>query len=578
MTAHQVREMAQAQISSLERQNETLREKMELIESRFHDKPTDIVSLTQAVAALNQSSRTSASSDELKTIQEQHDREMARIKEDHRSDLDRLSRERDREVDRTRVDAEARVERAEDRIKELRESFERKERDLRDDFERRERSARDEAKRTLDAMKQSYETRIEEIRQLHDRELRLHMSMQENTARTAETAHGVELRSLQNDLAKLSAELGSKQQLVDVHMAEQNRPLLDRVNEIRGMAEALGIGADKEMPAVPIGDSAPLHEKLLTLLVSQADKLLPQLTALVKKPEGQAPMTATQVQQAQMQQAQMFQQQDPRALPPRRVQRMTFADSDGPRLRSYDDLPGSGSPSPEERDEMPPTSYASSGPRPYQPPSFGDPGMPPRADSRRVQQQVSANDMMMAQQAQIQQQQAQIQQMQQQPQQQMRPATPMQKPQMVPAAQPMSSPSDVVRKQEPEEPWSHFAWIPGVPKDEVVGLATTLMQACAQKVEPTALVKAFVDQHGPEVVSMIPTIIDLGKFIESVRSDPATRATVLATGRGRRYLEDVWKCILETGESMTVEDAETKETESEAPEGVESPQPSEEPD
>jgi hypothetical protein len=403
--------------------------------------------------------------------------------------------------------------------------------------------------------------------------------MQENSSKTTEAAHGVELRSLQNELSKLTAELSSKEQLVEAQLAEQNKPLLERVNEVKGMAEALGISSDDKQPLPQLQDNSPLHEKLLTLLVSQADKLLPQLTALIKKdkPEdGASELPASMM--PQQQQAKQMMGGPTRALPPKRPQRMTFADSDGPPLRSYEDLPSPDAPSEKELEEMPATSYAAHAPRPYAPPNMGS--AIPQADSQQMMQQIQYEQQMMQQQqmrpASPQPMPSQPPPPQMQPQMQPRPQQPhreqpIQKPSMQMGATPQGA---SVKASGPEEkPWENFAWIPGVSEQDLIGLTSTLVQACQHKIEPPDLVKMFIEQHGKETISMLPAMIDEDKFIASIRVDVATRETILATGKGKRYLKDVWACIKE---QTAEEAAEEKQTEQKEESSEESEKQSEE--
>lgn len=535
MTTQQIQELARQQITALERRNERLEAALQETQARMNDRPDNIGSIIQGVAALNQSTRTSASSDELQLLRNQHDKEMARLREDHRMDLDRLGRERDREIDRIRIDADARVERAEDKQKDLRESFERREREMRDEFERRERQLRDESARQLSAQTDNYERRIDDMRQNHDREVRMLKSMQENTFQTTAAAHGVELRAAQSELAKITAELTTKQQMVDAAIAEKNRPLMDQVAEIKNMAEMLGLVTDKDdmPPAVPTAENAPLYEKLIMALMQKADTLLPQLSALAGKSAtpGQPQVTP---QQAQMMQSQG---QSVRGLPPKPVSRMRFSDSEGPpvmqQVQSYPLQQPVAAVQQEEREHMPATSYAPMAPLPYVPPGYGVHSGVPAA--YHVQNQTETPQMHRATPIASSQASASMN------------SNPSQVPQ--PSAGQFVKPDDgqgehpaALPEVDQEPAWSKFEWIP-LPVSEIQGLSATLIKACIEKIEPSALVDSFVSEHGIEVISIIPQAIDVTRFIESVRTDPATRSSILATGKGKRFLEDVWDSI-----------------------------------
>lgn len=544
MTTTQLRDAYERQMAELVRRNERLETAIQDMQTRMSEKPDNIGSILQGVASLNQSHRTSASAEELQVLRDQHDREMTRLREDHRGSIDQLMRERDREVERARVDADARVDRIEDKLKDMRESAERRERELRDEFERRERQSRDEHKRQFDTQAQNFESRLSDLRQNHDREVRLLKSMQENTFQATTTAHGAELRSSQAELSRVMAELNSKQHLVDAAIAEKNRPLLDQVSEIRILAEQLGISADKEPPPPPMPENAPLYEKLLMAAMSKADQILPQLASLTGRAVPGAAAAAA-VPAAQQPYAQLQAPPQMQGLPPRPATRMSFADSSGPPMQERSAPYVSQSPG--ERNGMPATSYSPMAPMPYSPPGAAAQG--PMGPPAYTQPQ-------------------QMQQMQQPQMQQPQPVGPQlqQAPQFQPQPQPGAG--EFVRPSEPElleeKPWSKFEWVP-LPITEVQGLAATLMQACMQRVEPTALVQALVDEHGAELVSLVPGVVDLSKFIEAVRSDPATRNTVLATGRGKRFLEDTWDAIKAVGKTETKAEAKTEKVEESSP-------------
>ncbi|MHC4617150.1 MAG: hypothetical protein ACYTEQ_05285 [Planctomycetota bacterium] len=169
----QLRTISEQQAQMLKDQNDELRTQIRSMQEeirrgndsmqeeirRGNDKPSDIVAMTHAVAGLNQSMRTSASSDELRALKEEHERAIVRMQQEHEREAERNSRERDREIERVRSEAQSRVERLEERMKDTRESFERRERDQREEYERRERSQREEFKRQNDSVHQSFETR-----------------------------------------------------------------------------------------------------------------------------------------------------------------------------------------------------------------------------------------------------------------------------------------------------------------------------------------------------------------------------------------------------------------------------------
>jgi hypothetical protein len=113
-----------------------------------------------------------------------------------------------------------------------------------------------------------------------------------------------------------------------------------------------------------------------------------------------------------------------------------------------------------------------------------------------------------------------------------------------PAPMPAPHPPMQSVRQAPPAPsdWSAFEWVP-MSLDETRGFVTNLEQAHANGMPAEAVVDVFCNSFPMELISQIPKLIPVDKFIESVRTSPATKSFSLATGRGRRYLTDVWKVL-----------------------------------
>ena len=530
------KEMAQQQVALLERQLQS--RDAELSEMRrqiasINDKPNDMVEMVKAVALINSSVRGSASSDEMKVIQEQHQHDMEARQREFERLIEIEKREKERDVSRAREDMQLRVAAMEERLREKEASVERRERELKDEFERRERSLRDENKRALESMERALQQRIEDAERAHDRELRLRDSIEKNTKTTLDAAHGFEVRALQNQLAVTVADLQAKAKMVDAHLAEQNKPLIQKVQELKQLATDLGIAPeDKEGPEDPLAAAAaaeaakaPFYQKMLLTVISQADTLIPQIKSLLSKGDGtQAP------QQVSVQQVPPAQQARANLPPPRRQHRVQFADPEGPRVMAtnFDDLPAP-TVSADELNRMSPRS----------------PGMPPVPFNPNMQQSPIAPPVVPPQPMQVVQQPAYpppavIQQA---------PPPPVVQQPVAQAQEPMQ-PATYVRQPTPQnvapakQPWSSFNWIPGLNQEQVADLMNTIRGACERKVPSSELVAEFVKQNGEGVVATIPHFIDKDRLIASIREDPATKSTVLATGKGKRYLDDLWKTLV----------------------------------
>ncbi|MFA4971404.1 MAG: hypothetical protein WC683_02240 [bacterium] len=539
------KEMAQQQVALLERQLEA--KQAEMMEMRrqiaeIGQKPNDMVEMVKAVALINSSVRGGANSDDMRAVQEQHAREMEMRQREFERLIEIEKREKEREVERVRSEMQTRVASLEDRMRDKDTIIERRERELKDDFDRRERYLREEHKRSMEEAQRIGQQRLDDIQRSHDRETRMREAVETNTKTTLDAAHGFEVRALQNQLAATVADLQSKAQLVNAHLAEQNKPLLNKVQELRETAVALGIATDEkeggptpeEAAMAAAAANAPWYQKAILMAISQADTLIPQIKDLLQK--GSPP-----VQQVQVQQVPPVQQARQMLPPPRRVHRVQFADSEGPAVQSsFDNLPGP-QVSADEHNRM----------------SSRSPGMPPVPFNPMTQPSITQQPMRQAPQQPV-----------QQPQYpppvviEQAPQGPVTAAQAVAADTPVSQPAAKQNVAPKKEPWSSFDWIPGINREQVAGLVNTIKEACSHRVPPEVLVKTFIEQNGESTVVMIPQVIEKDRFVASLRSDPATSGTVLATGKGKRYLDDVWRVLMKVQAEFIAK--QQKEPEAEA--------------
>lgn len=483
-TANAIKELSQQQVEMLQHEVQSLRREIAEERRRADDvsrRPHEIVDVIQGVAALNQSTRTSASSEEIRSMKDDHAKELARLSEENMRRLEMEKREKDSSVASVRAEMQARLVLLEDRQKDLMSNAERRERELREDFERRERSLREEHKRQLDMLREMYDGRMKDMQGNFERELRTRDMLDKNSSATILQSHAIELRSIESDRNQKAVELQQKTEMLDVHLKEQAKPITERVAELKRIAEDLGLTSPPPTVASSAGpaEKEKFYETLIMEFIKNADKVVPQIKSLLGK---EAPKHTVPMQSAYPIAPEMTARALPAGQPGQRRRRVVFADADA---------------APISLGEEPPAGvYRQAAPPPA----------PTQAVERR--------------------------------------------PVRAPAPAPTSS---VERQPEPEiprasvaenigaaPPWSEFRWIEQIPPENVMGIITTLMQACVAKISPADIAQGMVEQLGSDNVLAIPKIVEIGRFVESLRADSATRETVLATGKGRRYVQDVW--------------------------------------
>lgn len=547
-----LRRVAEQNSSLLQAQNEQLFRQLEAERARAQEiasRPPDMVQMIKGVAELTQAQKGGLDSDALRQMRDDHERQLRHMIDEHERSIARVREEADRVIKTQRDDferlsvreretQELKMRYSEDRVKELQLRLESREREYREEWERRERLLRDEFQRAFDAKEREYTARLSEIKDvhhremaslkdMHERELRMREHVQQTTVQTSEKAHEIEMRSLTKDLAKLSGELSEKSRMVEQHMNEKNKPLLEQVRELQEMTAAIqemaGGSTDDETAALPPGGdkwyNSPLFQEVAKVAIAKGAELLPKLAEAAAEKTKPAP--AAQMGPAMMgpAMAPLPQGAPVGGLPPRRRRKMTFADSEGPPLRDpYQAL--------QARYEPGDIAPKASGPRQFTPDA-------PMMDYGPVAGQPM----------QYQQQYAPVQQ----------PAAVAQPAASV-AAEPQQAPAQAVQAQEEAEPveaqeaglqsseadWSAFDWMPMSPTDRV-NFLTQLNEALVNGIPPGALVEAFCKEYPMAVVSQLPAVLPVEKLIDSIRKSPATSRMKLSSGTGRRFIADVWQ-------------------------------------
>lgn len=562
-SAQAIREASASNARILEQRLEATERQVELERQRAleaQNRPTDMVQMVRSVAELTAAQKGGLDSDAMRQLRDDHDRQLrhekdaherliARLNEEHARALQQQRDDNERLITREREASEMKLRIADQRIADLERRAQEQERYLNSEAERKERLARDEMQRILDMRERENAARISEMKEararelselkeaqarelasisaMHDRELRMRDTLQNNTQQTTSTAHDIEVRNLQNEISKLTAELADKKRIVEEHLAEKNRPLLEQVQEIQATQAALqeiaGGGKedddDDDKPGERKWYQEPIVMEVAKMALAKGADAIPKL--MEKVGTGAVPAaSAPAAMGPRMAPAAMPMARPRTALPPRRRNRVMFSDADGTPLRTSADLP---SPRPTPGDmsqktgaprqfDIEPPAMDMGGPMtPLQPPP-ARPSMPPQQPAARPVQQQSVA-----------------------------PATP-------PAAQ--AQPAAAA----PAEDWSAFGWMP-MDLSESAMFIGHLEQAHAAEMPPAALVQLFCDRFPMEMVAQIPSLIPIDKFIETLRVCPVTKGRKISGGGGRRYLTDVWKLLNERIEAWKKEPA-----------------------
>jgi len=560
-----MRHLSMQNAELLSRQLEHTQKQLEEERRRSLDvanKPTDVVQMVGAMSQLVQAQKGSADSEVVRQMRDDHERAMRRQQEDSERAQAKLSQDYDRSLAREREAFQARGTILETRIKDLENQIDRREREHKDEVERRERSTRDEFTRILDSREREHMQRVSDLQGMHtrelanvkemyEREIRLQQTLQVNTSQTITQTHAIEMRSLQTDLAKLSADLEQKKTIVEQHMAEKNKPLLEQVQELQQMSAAIQQiagpvdGATGEEGDKKWYDSELFKEVAKVALAKGAD-LLPKLAEAAK---GQASP------QVNMPPPQMGGPVQMRRLGPGRRgaggRRLTFADSDGPPLVSHEHEM---IPPPQSMTEDRVVSRQSHARKPQ--PFMSSPPPPPMTEP---QQQMSYDPVYHQPTGQTY-------------------AQPQAYPSYPPAAQPQYASAPAMAAAQPqqpqrpvmqaapaEDPWKPFEWIP-LPLEAVQQIMLQFDQACTQKIAPEVIVDGLAQNYPVGVLSELHNQLKIERLIETIRSAPATKDSILATGRGRRWLQDVWAQIEEKVVELQKKEAEKPEEPAESKE------------
>lgn len=491
------RTMASQQVQMLISQMEDLRkENSRLQQALMEDKhrPTEPVEMIKAFAALNASSRTSASSDELELLRRQHREELELVRRQHQDELANQNRFSEQMAKSQRDTFEGQIRNLEQRMNDLRADHERREQSIRDESERRERDAKRDAESKATMIQLQLEARLKDQADMYERERRQSEKTHEFTSRNEEKLNSTQLAMLQQELNKMQGELNQAKAEVDQARAERNKSLPQMLAEHQEIGATL---ANVVGPTTPEGGS--LAERAVDGLMKVAPQLIGALGAHIK-PGGAAP-AAPGVQQhapAQLTQGSAPGRQAARRGPPR----MVFYE---------DDVAASGGFPAQERYQpmyapvMAPQPPVAPPPVQHMPIVQQQPQMPPPAPMSMV--------------------------------------APASSPQMVaPPSPPASASSET-------PPWQGLDWI-GLSEDQLSNLFGGLEAAYSERKSPEQVAQELVSGIGPEGTKMLASIIDIDRLIEGIRTAPMTAQTGLSTNKGRSFVRHVWENVLKIAQSL----------------------------
>jgi len=526
-----IQQSSQQQMSMMQSQMDRLYAQLEEERRRnqeMNNRPADVVQMVEGMSKLVSAQKGGADSDLVRQMRDDHERSLRLQREESERQFTRQTADFERAISRANDEKRIQGDIYERRIGDLEKALDRSQREAREEVERRENMVRNEMQRMMDSRDREMAQRIADIKDMHERELRMTTTVQETTRSTTEQAHAIEMRSVQGDLAKISAELREKAEMVQQHLADKNKPLLEQVQEVTQLHDMLqqvaGVDKDDEDDDKPTEErkwyDSPVVRDMAKVAVAKGADLIPQLQALISKqsapgsmPPPQMGMVPPQMQQGPILPPRPMRQAMPR-LPQRRPKPISFADPEAPPLR----------------DTEPQQQHF----RRHQPP----PHTPANLRAVTVPEPLSVFEGGAMPQPQMQ-------------------------PQPRPSAMPASMPppaAQMAPQQAPQaapaanEDWSAFEWMP-MEVSAVKPIIEQLEMQCRQKIPVDTIALAMLEQFPLELVQSLPSIIEIGRFVETIRTCPMTANLALATGKGRRFLQDLWASLTKHAAAAAAEKA-----------------------
>ena len=499
------RTMASQQVEMLQRQMEELRrENARLQSSLLEDKhrPTEPVEMIKAFAALNASSRTSASSEEIQILRQQHQQEIDNIRRQHQDELTNQARfqEQMAKAQRDTYEQMAKAQRdtydgqirnLEQRMNDLRTDHERREQLLRDESERREREAKRDAETKSSMVQLQLESRLKDQAEAHARELRQSEKTHEFVSKSDEKLASSQLAMAQQELNKIHSELMAAKSEVDAARAERNKTLPQMLEEHQSVGAALASVAG------PVGpEGGTIAERAIDGLMKVAPQLIGALGAHVKPggAAGAAPTLAPGLGAP----PQLMHAGQPQ---PRQMRRAA------PRLVFYEGDPSAPDPRLPHGERYEPTYPVTiSGAQAQVSTGVAPPPPPPPAYQPMAQ-----------------------------------PPTPvMVQSQPPPAAVEQPAPPQQAQPQPQGNVWEGLDWM-GMGEDSLMQLFGGLENAYAGRNPPEQVAQELSSNIGPEMTKLFASTIDIERVIQGVGTAPMTAQTGLATKKGRAFLRHVWQ-------------------------------------
>jgi len=516
------------------------------------NRPSEFREAVEAMAALTAAQRGSADSDTVRQMRDEHERTLRFQREESDRRLADKDREMQRNIQFVQDEARRQVEAMEARVRYMEDTMRRREQEFRDELLNREQRAEQYLNMRLSEKEQDYARRINELQASHQREMSILEAMKHSEHATKETMHASEMRSVERDLAKLSAELEEKAERLRAHEEKANRPLLDQIAELNSLTEQIkemtggGERDDDDEELTARGESkwyeSPLALTIAKGVIEHGKELLPKLNQAIAAGGGAAQAASAPPAPPMVGAPAGAVTRPATGLPPPRRYRMVFEDE--ARVGTVR-TPVRAPKYPKGVQSAGTESYAS-GPAPFDLPDE-DPFAPPRqpAPAQRPAQRQPAPPPRAA-----------------------RPVQAPPPPQSVPASPPQapSPPPANAGEETPDlSAFSRFNVDLAVIQAALVQLETLLVQGNT----PESVVQMLAAAYPVEQVASIPLMLPIADFVETIRSCPATAGLMLGTGRGKRFLYAVWSGLEKLGQEPGREasaEASAEQTQS-APEG-----------
>ena len=274
-------EMLQRQIE--ERDRELLEMRREMREAS--NRPTSQGETLNGVAAIVSSLRGSAGDQEASQLRASHDREIERLNRQFASEKESLRSNYDRDMTAFRAQFDADKRRWEDRERDINRERERQEQGLRDEMERRESAAKRDAEREISNIRQVYDMQMTTLKNQYEERFRMQEMHANVLQKQIESSGTVEIRSLQRDIAMLTAERDRLRQENEDYRQKINKTPIEAIQEAHTLAEMTGMirtGGDAGKDEEPKSNTDKIIDALANGLETSAPTIFGSLGSIAQ--------------------------------------------------------------------------------------------------------------------------------------------------------------------------------------------------------------------------------------------------------------------------------------------------------